>query len=222
LFENNISEISEINLVSRVSNFCDETKLAAVAGVDSNSSNPASGTITYTSKILDYEAEVSPSDNILNASKLVSYYISGDGAIEATYSNGDKLTAELIEDSKNIQLVYKMANGTKIESSDVIVNAKMIEAANLQLQLASVVNDKGLTAVGNNNFTPGPNAGDVMYSIASSNGFARVVSGALESSNVDLTKQFAELIVAQRSIEANSRTFDTVSRVLQTIIQMGR
>lgn len=217
-----ISQISAVNLISKTSNFCDETKLAAVAGVDSAPATPAVGTITYKSKILDYESTVSPADNILNASKLVSYYISGNGAIEATYSNGDKLTSELIPGSKNIQLIYKMANGVAIESNDITVNAAMIEAANLQLQLASVVNDKGLVAVGNNNFTPGPNAGDVMYSVASSNGFARVVSGALESSNVDLTKAFAELIVAQRSIEANSRTFDTVSRVLQQLINMGR
>jgi flagellar hook protein FlgE len=115
-----------------------------------------------------------------------------------------------------------MANGTEIQSNDITINANIIEAANLQLQLASVVNDKGLMAVGNNNFTPGPNAGEVMYSTASNNGFARIISGALESSNVDLTKQFAELIVAQRSIEANSRTFDTLSRVLQGLIQMGR
>ncbi|MEI8376948.1 MAG: flagellar hook-basal body complex protein [bacterium] len=219
---NQIVGISAINLISKASNFTDETKLAAVAGVDSNVANPLLGTITYTSKILDYESTISPADNILNASKLVSYYISGNGAIEATYSNGDKVTSEIIDGSKNIQLIYKMANGAKIESKDITVNGAMIEAGNLQLQLASVVNDKGLVSVGNNNFTPGPNAGDVMYSIASNNGFARVVSGALESSNVDLTKQFAELIVAQRSVEANSRTFDTVSRVLQQLIQMGR
>jgi len=217
-----ISQISKVNLVSKGSNFFDETKLAAVAGIDSNIANAALGTIIYKSKILDYETTVSPADNILNASKLVSYFISGNGAIEASYSNGDKITSEIIDGSKNIQLIYKMANGATIESTDITVNANMIEAGNLQLQLASVVNDKGLISVGNNNFTPGPNAGDVMYSVASSNGFARVVSGALESSNVDMTKAFAELIVAQRSIEANSRTFDTVSRVLQGLIQMGR
>ncbi len=219
---NNISAISSINLVSKASNFCDQTKLAAVAGIDTNNASATTGTISYTSKILDYESTVSPADNVLNASKLVSYNISGNGSIEATYSNGDKLTSEVIAGTKNIQLIYKMANGTSIKSADITINANMIDAASLQLQLASVVNDKGLIAVGNNNFTPGPNTGDVMYSVGSSNGFARLVSGALESSNVDLTKQFAELIVAQRSIEANSRTFDTVSRVLQGLIQMGR
>lgn len=217
-----IGSISSVKILSRSSNFGDETKLAAVAGTDSNVGSPSTGTITYKSKILDYESTVGPADNILNASKLVSYYISGDGSIEATYSSGDKISVESNPNTKQVSLIYKMANGTIVQSSDMTVNANIIEPSNLQLQLGSVVNDKGLIACGNNNFRPGPNAGDVMYSVASSNGFAKVTSGSLESSNVDLTKQFAELIVAQRSIEANSRTFDTVSRVLQNLIQMGR
>lgn len=217
-----ITRISKVQLKSVSSNFGNETKLAAVAGTDSDISDPGNGTITYMSKILDYEATVGPPDNVLNASKLVSYYISGDGAIEATYSNGDKISVEINPANKQIQTIYKMANGTEIKYDDTTINASIIEPANLQLQLASVVNENGLIACGNNNFKPGPNAGEVMYSIASSNGFAKVTSGSLESSNVDLTKQFAELIVAQRSIEANSRTFDTVSRVLQGLIQMGR
>ncbi len=217
-----ITRISKVQLRSVSSNFGNETKLAAVAGSDSNISDPGNGTITYTSKVLDYESTVGPADNVLNASKLVSYYISGDGSIEATYSNGDKISTEINPVNKQIQMIYKMANGTEIAYDDITINANIIEPANLQLQLASVVNDNGLIACGNNSFKPGPNAGEVMYSVASSNGFAKVTSGSLESSNVDLTKQFAELIVAQRSIEANSRTFDTVSRVLQGLIQMGR
>lgn len=217
-----ISQISRVQILSRSSNFGDETKLAAVAGTDSDITDPGNGTIMYKSKILDYESTVGPADNVLNASKLVSYYISGDGAIEATYSNGDKVSVETNPASKQIQMIYKMANGTEIKYDDITINANIIEPANLQLQLASVVNDNGLISCGNNNYKPGPNAGEVMYSVASSNGFAKVTSGSLESSNVDLTKQFAELIVAQRSIEANSRTFDTVSRVLQGLIQMGR
>lgn len=217
-----ISQISAVNLISKASSFIEETSLAAVAGVDTDITDPANGTITYKSATIDYEATVGPADDILKAKKLNSYEVSGDGSITVKYSNGDSITAQLIEGTKNMQLIYKMANGTEIESNDITINANIIEAANLQLQLASVVNDKGLMAVGNNNYTPGPNAGDVMYSTASSNGFARIISGALESSNVDLTKQFAELIVAQRSIEANSRTFDTLSRVLQGLIQMGR
>lgn len=217
-----VSQISQVQITSVKSNFGSETKLAAVAGTDSNATDPGAGTITYTSKVLDYESSVGPADNVLNASKLVSYYIAGNGAIEATYSNGDKISVITNPSTKQIEMVYKMANGTIIENADMTINANIIEPANFQLQLASVVNDSGLVSVGNNNFKAGANAGEVMYSVASSNGFAKITSGSLESSNIDLTKQFAELIVAQRAIEANSRTFDTISRVLQTLIQMGR
>ncbi|MDD3420647.1 MAG: flagellar basal body rod C-terminal domain-containing protein, partial [Candidatus Gastranaerophilales bacterium] len=121
-----------------------------------------------------------------------------------------------------VMLKYTKADGVVIQSEDLTILANIIEPANLQLQLGSVINENGLIAVGNNNFKAGPNSGEVIYSVASNNGFASVTSGKLESSNVDLTKQFAELIVAQRSIEANSRTFTTISNVLQNLIQMGR
>lgn len=218
-----LSPITSITIDSEESDFGEETELGKVAGTNSAPATPAVGTITYKSKILDYEASVGPADNVLQASKLISYYIDGDGAIQAAYANGDKLSVRTDPDTKQISLVYITQNGNvEIESEDVTVKANIIGPANLQLQLGSVVNDKGLVSCGNNNYKAGPNSGEIMYSCANNNGFAKITSGALESSNVDMTRQFAELIVAQRSIEANSRTFDTVSRVLQNLIQMGR
>jgi flagellar hook protein FlgE len=211
------SGITSIKIQSVASNFMDENKLARVSSVDDGS-----GHLTYTSKILDYHASIGPTDNQLNAKTLVSYDISNDGSISAMYSNGDKISVETNPETRQVMLKYTMADGTIVQSEDININANVIEPGNLQLQLGSVINENGLVAVGNNNFTPGPNSGEVIYSIASNNGFAQIESGKLESSNVDLTNQFAELIVAQRSIEANSRTFSTVSNVLQTLIQMGR
>ena len=117
--------------------------------------------------------------------------------------------------------MYEKADGTKIRSKDITVNTNIIEPGNLQIQLAKVINPNGLTSQGNNVFKMGENAGEVLYTIASENG-TKITSGSYEGSNVDLTKQFAELIVAQRGVEANSRTFTTISNVLQTLIQMGR
>jgi flagellar hook protein FlgE len=212
------SGITSIEIKSVASDFMNENKLATVAGVADTTNN----TVTYKSKILDYEASVGPTDNQLNASKLKSYKIAADGSISATYANGDTISVEIDNDTKQVMLKYTKADGVVIQSEDLTILANIIEPANLQLQLGSVINENGLIAVGNNNFKAGPNSGEVIYSVASNNGFASVTSGKLESSNVDLTKQFAELIVAQRSIEANSRTFTTISNVLQNLIQMGR
>lgn len=216
-----IKRLSSVELVSKSSDFWDETKLTKVAGIDSTPLDPNDGTITYTSKILDYVAELGPADNVTSACSRSSYKIMANGAIKAYYSNGDSLTVETNPDNKNVQLLYEKADGTKIRSKDITVNTNIIEPGNLQIQLAKVINPNGLTSQGNNVFKMGENAGEVLYTIASENG-TKITSGSYEGSNVDLTKQFAELIVAQRGVEANSRTFTTISNVLQTLIQMGR
>jgi len=45
-------------------------------------------------------------------------------------------------------------------------------------------------------------------------------SGALEDSNVDLTAQLVNLIVAQRNYQANAKTVETESAIAQTIINL--
>jgi flagellar hook protein FlgE len=49
-----------------------------------------------------------------------------------------------------------------------------------------------------------------------------IVSGALELSNVDLSAQMADLIVAQRAFEANSKIVTTADEMLQTVVNMKR
>ncbi|WP_404330208.1 flagellar hook-basal body complex protein [Mesobacillus maritimus] len=49
-----------------------------------------------------------------------------------------------------------------------------------------------------------------------------VVSGQLEMSNVDLTEEFTELIVAQRGFQANSRIITTSDEILQEVVNLKR
>lgn len=176
--------------------------------------------VTYTSNILDYNATVGPGTETDSPSTFVSMSVNGDGSIVAKYSNGDSLTVQ--NDGTTISLLYKTAEGVDIAANKIQVNENVIEAGNLQLQLATVINEQGLTSVGGNLYEVGLNAGELSFSCGGSNGLGTVGNAGLESSNVDLSTQFAEMIIAQRSIEANSRTFDTVNQVLQRIVQLGR
>lgn len=49
-----------------------------------------------------------------------------------------------------------------------------------------------------------------------------VSSGMLEMSNVDLTEEFTEMIVAQRGFQANSRTITTSDEILQEVVNLKR
>ena len=47
-------------------------------------------------------------------------------------------------------------------------------------------------------------------------------SGALESSNVDLTAQFSDLITTQRSFQAGSRLITVSDSVLEDVVNLKR
>ena len=49
-----------------------------------------------------------------------------------------------------------------------------------------------------------------------------MASGQLEMSNVDLTEEFTEMIIAQRGFQANSRTITTSDEILQEVINLKR
>jgi flagellar hook protein FlgE len=49
-----------------------------------------------------------------------------------------------------------------------------------------------------------------------------VASGQLEMSNVDLTEEFTEMIVAQRGFQANSRIITTSDEILQEVVNLKR
>ncbi len=53
-------------------------------------------------------------------------------------------------------------------------------------------------------------------------GCGKVASGGLESSNVDLSAELSNMILAQRAIQANTRVFTTTADIMDTITNMGR
>jgi flagellar hook protein FlgE len=56
--------------------------------------------------------------------------------------------------------------------------------------------------------------------LAGTAGNGTVTGGAVEGSNVDLSTEFANMIVAQQSYEANAKVLTTLDQVSQATIQM--
>ncbi|HTX42440.1 MAG TPA: flagellar hook protein FlgE [Acidobacteriaceae bacterium] len=84
-----------------------------------------------------------------------------------------------------------------------------------QLALASITNQQGLTISAGNNYQTTLASGAASIGIAGSAGLGTMEDEALEQSNVDISTQFSDLIVAQQAFEASSKaitTFDTVSQ----------
>jgi flagellar hook protein FlgE len=91
-----------------------------------------------------------------------------------------------------------------------------------QVALAGFNNPSGLDRVGNNLLKESPNSGNATISIPGANGIGTVSSGYLEASNVDLANEFANMIVAQRGFQANSRIITTSDEVLQELVSLKR
>jgi flagellar hook protein FlgE len=179
-------------------------------------------TNTYTSKVCDWAVDITPVVSTINAVSVSNYTIGPDGSIEATYSNGDKMTIEINPADNTFQFKYTTSTGVIIRGADVDVNPNVAIPANFQLQLTNVVNPEGLVSMGGNLFMPGPNAGDTVFTVGGAMGVGILKSGGLEASNVDMSKQFSDMILAQRAVQANSRVFTTTSDIMQTLVQLGR
>ncbi len=89
-----------------------------------------------------------------------------------------------------------------------------------QFQLATFVNDTGLTALGGNNFQPTQASGNAVTGTAGTQGFGTILQGFLESSNVNTVQEITNLIGAQRAYEMNSKVIQASDEMLQTINQM--
>jgi flagellar hook protein FlgE len=91
-----------------------------------------------------------------------------------------------------------------------------------QLAIANFANAGGLAKVGSSSFTPTANSGSAVISTANSGGRGSVVGGALEQSNVDLSKELTDMIIAQRGFEVNARLVTTSDTILNTLVNLGR
>jgi flagellar hook protein FlgE len=123
-----------------------------------------------------------------------------DGFASGTYST---IT---VDSSGTIQAEFSNGNKTTIG----------------QLAVASVANVQGLVATGGNNFQTTAASGQATAGVAGAGGRGTVDDNTLEQSNVNISTEFSNLIVAQRAFEANSKTVTTFDTISQDVLGMIR
>jgi flagellar hook protein FlgE len=88
------------------------------------------------------------------------------------------------------------------------------------ITLQNYNNNNGLVNVGNNYYEYAAAAGTNQYSQASVDGAGTIQTGVLEASNVDLSTEFANMIIAQRGFEAAARVITVSDDMLQTVTNL--
>jgi len=91
-----------------------------------------------------------------------------------------------------------------------------------RIALATFVNPGGLEKTGASGYRATFNSGDPTLGTPGAAGLGSLTSGALEMSNVDLSQEFTNLIVAQRGFQANARIITTSDEVLQELTNLKR
>jgi flagellar hook-basal body protein len=114
--------------------------------------------------------------------------------------------------------------GITITSEGVIIasydNEQSREVA--RVALATFNNPEGLAAAGGTVFTETKNSGTPQIGTPGTGGRGTIEGRTLENSNVDLTQEMVNMIIAQRAFQANSRTIITADVILGEIIGIRR
>jgi flagellar hook protein FlgE len=89
-----------------------------------------------------------------------------------------------------------------------------------QIAMSTFSNPSGLTNTGSNTYQQSSNSGLPQIGTCATGGRGTLLSGYLEGSNVDLPTEFANMIVAQRGFQANSKIITTSDQILQDLVNL--
>ena len=89
-----------------------------------------------------------------------------------------------------------------------------------QIVLANFANNEGLASEGDNVWSATQSSGVALLGTAGTGNFGTLTNGALEASNVDLSKELVNMIVAQRNYQSNAQTIKTQDQILNTLVNL--
>lgn len=89
-----------------------------------------------------------------------------------------------------------------------------------QIVLANFANNEGLQSQGDNVWSATNSSGVALLGTAGTGNFGKLTNGALEASNVDLSKELVNMIVAQRNYQSNAQTIKTQDQILNTLVNL--
>ncbi len=89
-----------------------------------------------------------------------------------------------------------------------------------QIAIATFNNSQGLRQLGDTSWAETFDSGAPLVGAPGGGSAGLIESGALENSNVDLTKELVNMITAQRNFQANAQVITTADTITQTIINI--
>lgn len=138
----------------------------------------------------------------------------------STQTNQDFRASGLLQDGYTSGDLVDIAIEGNGVVSGVYSNGQTVDLA--QFKLARFASLQGLEPLGDNAWSETGASGQAVLGIAGTGQFGTLRGGALEKSNVDLSKQLVKMIIAQRTYQANAKTITTQSQIMQTAVNLAR
>ncbi|HEY8491777.1 MAG TPA: flagellar hook protein FlgE [Dehalococcoidia bacterium] len=180
----------------------------------------------------------SPTQLVFNSSGQLTTPANGNIQVDLVYSNGAANQTTTINFSdvtqyvQDAQLITSANDGFapgslvtfSVSKSGVITGMFTNGATQTlgQLALANFTNPAGLGKIGNNLYETTANSGQPLVGTPNTGGRGVVTSGNLEGSNVDLAREFTNVIIAQRGFQSNSRVITASDEMLQDLVNIKR
>ena len=130
--------------------------------------------------------------------------VPGDTQVAPTNAAGARFAGIAIDGEGLVQATYTDGSVTTLGA----------------VALAQFTTPTGLRQVGSSNWQTTGLSGQPAYGQPGEGGYGRLMSGALERSNVDLGEELVGLITAQRNFQANAKAIDTATQLSQTLINL--
>lgn len=171
----------------------------------SGTGTPPGGTFTISSGFLTDGGRSASQSLALDLRELTNF--AGDYEVRQLSQNGyaqGGLSGIDVADDGTVYGLY--SNGQSLEVGRVL--------------LATFPNIQGLKPIGETAWMQTIESGEAQLGTPGSSGRGDLVSSALEASNVDMTKELVDMIVAQRSFQANTQVVNTDSTLFQGILNI--
>jgi flagellar hook protein FlgE len=176
-----------------------------VSGTDGTATT--TGAMTFNNGVLATGGALTVGGVNVNLSTVTGY--SGLSTVAFKDQNGRAAgTLESFTLSKDGTIIGLFSNGDK--------------QAVARIALATFVNPGGLEKAGGSTYRATVNSGAAQIGGPGEDGLGSIQGGSLEMSNVDLSQEFTNLIVAQRGFQANARIITTSDEVLQELTNLKR
>lgn len=199
--------------------------------VDGTGANVATLTFDPAGRLIDPNGAADPITGIIPPPPPVSLGVAGIGVgtspaedldMQVSYTGltsfGGEFSPKFTQNGYSTGDYSSMSIGS---NGDIIANYTNGESKIMgQLVLADFNNLNGLKPIGGNAWIETGASGQPILGTPGTNGLATLKGQSVEESNVDMSQELVNMIIAQRTYQANAQTIKTQDQILQTLITL--